>query len=420
MDNGDMYIISPALPKNFSVLKEFGNFESILKIKNNWYVKYEPSIEAWHKSIIDNILPVSQNLRKTYVSLPNLIHQNFIGVPQGPIKIPQGPIKNEHINKEYSQIFCLHSANPIVLLLKLKNGSLTIIIGFGDISPSFSEKNEANINLNIYEEIEFNCMNGLISVYDEDKLYYLCNGSLYQISFPWLPQIKECIHLEKTAKDLKQSVVKELVSDILGSSIALINHRIRFKYALVGMDKGTKKIDLKFIREKGEFFNLEVSELDVKLPKDSFEENKNIPPPQSLTIDIPEISNEEQVLAALTLVVDKIYENFAVPLSKKAAFLNARVQECIEIYDKLKENAGSINYVQVQELSKTIDSLSQKMQFVEKNASMINDRIDRILEKHQKVNIPISTAEKELRIKLINLEKTTNMLKSIAKSVIII
>ncbi|CAG9319564.1 unnamed protein product [Blepharisma stoltei] len=415
MSNGDLYVISPAIPRKFSVLKEFTNFEKIMKIQNNSYSLYEPSSEQWVNEITNNILLVSQNLRKAYISLPNFVYQNYIAVPQGPISFYEKNISSDERSLEYDEIFCLSSFNPIVFLLKQVSGSLVLLVGFGDINISFSSR-DSNLNLSVFEQIKFEGQNGVIRISDDDKIYYLCNNSLYQISLPWLSQLKESCILGRVSKDIKHSVVKEINKNLPGSSLAIIHHRIRYNYALISLEQEIRKIDLKLIREKGEFFNLDLNELEINLPKESLSEPINIPPPPAVDVNLPDITNEEQELAALTLVVDKLYEKCVLPLSKKAEFLKTKVDDCKEWFNKLKNSASFIKADSAIKLFNSIQGLEEKMKNVERNSEILKEKIDRILQKQNRVNLPLSSAERDLAMKVTQLEKMTNSLKTIAKT----
>lgn len=394
---GEIYILSPALPKSLMLDHDFLDFPSIFSIPNNSYIRYEEQIIDWMGELHSKIIPESLNWTKICVE------KSKFSTP-----VLRGPCYSAGADCDDLQVLC--SSNPSVLMIKTLSGNLQVAIAAGDLIPSFSY-GEPSLEWNLYEEFGVRangktlCMEGII--------FFLNSGNLMKIDLPWVADMKKCYALKKAPKGLVGSAVSK-IRECNGLNLAFYAVGMK-KNVIVSMNKGFFEVSLQSVNKE---LVLEVNRRDFvygvnKMPDVRFPDLAGL---KKITAEISDFQGEESEIIELVQKFEEFLTNSAKPLADRVEEIKEKIEECERIDEGLAKNYEIIAQ-KAAELEKYSVLIGEKMQNVEENDKNLRKRVQDLIDIQQNVKRPLTDQEKELRAKLTHLESASKQLKTHANEV---
>ena len=302
-------------------------------------------------------------------------------------------------------------SNPSVLVVKTSRGNLQLIVGAGDLIPSFSF-GEPSIEWHLYEELPFGSNGKLLS---SQALFYLTDRAIYKVDMPWVEEAKNAYALKRTPKGLSASSVTEIRQ---GEAFSICWYGIGMKKALVvSLNRGYEDLGLKSLGNN--------KEPTIKIDRKYLEcETKNLP-----DLGLPSVENlrrttakisgyegEEKEIMKLIDKFDEFFQTSAVPLANKIEAIKEMMEDMgardihlAKNYQIIEERLG--------ELEIYSGKINEKIARIYQNDQDIRKRIQDVVDIQQNVKRPLTEKEKELSNKLTHLENVSKQLKNHAAEV---
>lgn len=389
--SGELYTISPVLPINFKVNKSLLNFKQIIKFKGNSYILHEKKLPEWLASIESSISPNSKWRNKL-----SILNYSFDS------PVPRGPCYSQ--SESSSKLKVINDSNPSVLALVSKS-KLKILIGTGDLIPSFSDTHPS-IEWDVIEEIEV--PRGHL-LYVNKYLIYATENQLLKIDLPWLPQVKESYLLREPVKSLPKSVVSVLINN---SSIvsACVFYRNLSETICLSSKSEVVFQGLNSARVSHGLGTVSVSDFCPAISAPQIP-NAKVESIIQAVYSFPQYKDDNQELANLLEIFNSSLEKQVTPIYDKLSVLKSSFENIIGRHQKLKAN-----YSIVEEKIKTVESIQEEFQrkidMIAANDEKIRSRMMDIVEIQQNTKKPLTQAEMELSRKLTLLESDSNEIKS--------
>ena len=348
----------------------------------------------------NKILPESRKWNKLCI-------EHFYGFDP----VLRGPCFSAGVQCSEIQVICC--SNPSVLAVKTYKGNLLILVGAGDLIPSFSV-GEPSIEWSLYEEFPFKGKCLLLCL---DFILYLSENTLYKIELPWLAEIKECYIRKKAPKNLPASKVSDIRRSIDAFDMILISKGIN-KFLTLSLAKGYTEENLR-ISSRGEpalIIDRKYLECELKnLPEIALPKTDNI---RKTAIEIPPYEGEEYEVINLLQTFDEYIDTTGKPLANKVQGIKERMEECSKRNENLMKNYEILTK-KLEMVELFSEKINDKISVIEKNDEEIRGRIQDIVDIQQNVKRPLTQKEKELSNKLTMLENMSKNLKNHATDVII-
>jgi hypothetical protein len=398
MSDGDLYTLSPVVPKSFMANKDLLEFCSIFNVPNNSYVRYEPRVIEWINELDAKILFESRNWNKICI-------EGF----RSPSPVIRGPCYSSKV--PCSEVQVVSAAHPSVLAVVTNEGNILVLVGAGDLVPSFSV-GEPSIEWSLYEELKFDKKGILLS---SDFLIYYTNSTLNQIDLPWLPSIKECYRTKKAPKNLPGCNIIRLETQIEVYDMVYITKDIH-NILVLSLSNQIINFDLKNSYKHEKIFQIDRKflECEIKdLPKIDLPSTEAL---KKVVLDIPNFEGDQYEVMKLLEVFDSMIEKNVKPLAERVDVTRQRFEEFSKKNQVLEKNF-EILAKKIEELENFSQRINEKIRVVKENDELIRNRIQDVVDIQQNVRRPLTSAEKELSVRLTHLENISKALKNHATEV---
>ena len=388
--SGQLFTISPILPQSFKLKRDVLAFKQILKIQGNSYLAFEKKLPEWLNQLEYNIAPESKN--RESLNIANLSFEK---------PVPRGPCYST--SDSCLGLKVISDSNPSVIVLNCKN-KLKILIGTGDLVPSFGET-RPSIEWELLEEI--NLPRGEL-LHAGKYLVCMCDGDIIKIELPWLTIVKESYTLRKPVKTLPKSVISVIRSNCMVQSCLVFNQKFT-EVCCLATETELFYENLNSSNVQGDYISVERSDLLSSIQIPSIPVHK-FEPISQVSLNIGDYSGEENEIAELFEVFNRLLMHQGVPLCNRLEAVMRILQDFNSRYDRLNKNYEELNK-KVQYVDSYHQEFMQKIEAIEANDQRMRDRIKDIIEIQQNTKKPLTQIEKELSLKLSALEGDSNVLK---------
>jgi hypothetical protein len=248
-EEGDIYTVSPVVPRKFYVDKAFWGFRQVVSKRVNEYNDVEPSVKDWFLGL-DR---ASNPAQKTFVSVSQDFLHRYAPECIGPV--------NERADKaSFVRIVCLHSSEPCVLALQQDSGELHIYVSFMDIIPAFTLRTATTI-FAFKETLTVETRGaGLLRKLSTKVFYYLQGGKLYEITMNWIQDLIDQFRQRRLGSvDLRPTVMQgieeglakvdsfEIVDSSYSEKKAYVSQGSTLRQLIISNTVEAPTIDLSFI-----------------------------------------------------------------------------------------------------------------------------------------------------------------------------
>ena len=264
----------------------------------------------------------------------------------------------------------------------------------------------------MYEEIPFKGP-GLVHV--SDFILYYVQKKLFRIDLPWLAVMKECYKLKKPPKNLLPSDVVEIQQNLEIFEFCCLFSGIK-NIVILSLNRGILELNLKVSNNQGYFsIDRKYLTLEYQNPTDI-----SIPCTENLkkaAFDLPPYEGDENEVLNLLQIFDKFIVENGNPLVNKIEGIKERILNCVRNNENLNKSYEILGK-KTEELEGLAEKIHEKIEMISQNDEKIRNRIQDIVDIQQNVKRPLTSAEKELSLRLSHLENLSKTLKNHTAEVI--
>ena len=399
--SGEVYYLSPFVPRKFSLSKDFSEFEMVFRIENNSYLEFEVRSLQWLDEVTRCKLPASKSYSKDYFRL----NQEHMAVYKPGI---QGPAFSG--NGKYFGITCVSGFRPTVFVLR-KKGGLELVVGVGDVFLSFQDK-EASMKLHLFEQLNFYEEPGLFKS-SNNQHFYVNKKVVYQLFFPWINEIRAKVELRKRQTEFKNSLVLERNQLEEVSDFEIIDCSKTINY--LSFTSKSKVVDLK-VQQVVETpkYQLKLEDLEIqssfKVPTQ--EDEKQLQP---FKVEVPNTESKKEELTFLTETLEKFLNEKVTELLDKSSTLKQKLQKWEEVLVKIQNHKNTLKTQNLPTINQTNQQLQDKINIVSENNEILAKKLETLRNQIELKKKDLSPEETQAYKKFSKLEQTTKYLMEASK-----
>ena len=389
--NSMIHVLSPVLPHSFKMLKEKLNLKSTCQIEGNSYKIYEKNLLDWAKRLENLTSPESKHWKKVIVN-------DYSYLPP----VPRGPCFS--FKEQAIRISVINDSSPAVLAVWTK-GAIKVIVATGDLTPSFSD-GSPSIEWEVLEVIAIDFTHIFHS-----REFLICTSqrALLKIDLPWLELLRESYSSKQRVKHLPKSVVSVLQDNIEVFDLAVFykNYNAAFCYSL---DFGYEVADLIAKRAPEDLVDVNKAELinDFTLPKVNFVKFDDI---RRALCSLPQISGDEEEVKNAYKVFNDFVRQQGFPLHKRIEEIKNIMENSQRRFENLNRSYEDVNAKLSSIESYQVD-FEKKIEAINRNDEIIRERIQKITNIQQNIKKPLTPVEKELSMRLSELDNRACQLRN--------
>lgn len=250
---------------------------------------------------------------------------------------------------------------------------------------------------------------------------------------PWLPVMKECYKLKKPPKNLLPSDVVEIQQNLEIFEFCCLFSGIK-NIVILSLNRGILELNLKvsnnslkFGFQGVKFFKLNLNNqgyfsIDRKYLTLEYQNPTDISIPctenlKNAAFNLPPYEGDENEVLNLLQIFDKFIVENGNPLVNKIEGIKERILNCVRNNENLNKSYEILGK-KTEELEGLAEKIHEKIEMISQNDEKIRNRIQDIVDIQQNVKRPLTSAEKELSLRLSHLENLSKTLKNHTAEVI--
>lgn len=390
--NSLIHVLSPVLPHSFKILKEKLNLKSTCQIEGNSYKIYEKNLLDWAKRLEYLTSPESRHWKKVMIN-------DYSYLPP----VPRGPCFA--FKEQAVKITVINDSSPAVLAIWAR-GKIKIVVATGDLTPSFSD-GKASIEWEVLEDIEIE----FTQIFHSREFLICASGrTLLKIDLPWLDLLRESYSSKQQVRHLPKSVVSVLQDNVEVFDFVVFykNYNPAFCYSL---DFGVEVGDLVSKRVAEDLVDVNRAELvnDFQLPDVNFVKFDEI---KRALCNLPQVSGgEEEEVKNAYKVFNEFVRQQGFPLHKRLEEIKNIMENSQKRFENLNRSYEDVN-AKLLVIDKYQVEFERKIEAINRNDEIIRNRIQEISNIQQNIKKPLTPVEKELSMRLSELDSRACQLKN--------